>query len=168
MPHFASRDRDTTDCWHKKGALTSIFCLLSNIMIIMVIYTCLFVKALSAIEKHEGGEGNENNYTNVSLRLYIIIHQYIDAQSQLLHTLSPFLSPSLSLSPSYPNTHTHTHTHTHMHKQTHHTHTCTEQIRQTWANQILGGWRDRFLEQTWKCLQSVSYTHLTLPTKLSV
>ena len=65
------------------------------------------------------------------------LHNYtqnIKAQSHLLHTLS--------LPLSIPHTHMHT---------THHTHTYTEQIRQIWANQILGGWRDRFLEQTWSC-----------------
>ena len=56
--------------------------------------------------KEEGGRGNKNNCINVSLRLRIIIHQYIDAQSHLLHTLSL----PLSLSPPHPP-HTHT-THT--------------------------------------------------------
>ena len=49
-----------------------------------------------------GGEGVTKIITHVSLRLSIIIHQYIDVQSHLLHT------HSLSLSP--PHTHTHTHT----------------------------------------------------------
>ena len=51
--------------------------------------------------KEEGGMRLQNNYTNVSLRFYIIIHQYIDAQSHLLHTLSPSFSPPLN-----PHTHT--------------------------------------------------------------
>ena len=78
----------------------------------MVIFKRLSLKALSALYDHErgGGKGQQNNYTNVSLRLCIIIHQYIDAQSHLLHTLS------------LPLIHTHTpHTHTN---------TYIEQIRQ--------------------------------------
>ena len=64
-----------------------------------------------------GGDGvTKIIYINVSLILYIIIHQYIDAQSHLLHTLS--LSHSLSLSPSHPHTHSHTTSHT--------THTLTQ------------------------------------------
>ena len=55
--------------------------------------------------KEEGEQSNKNDYTNVSLTLCIIIHQYIDTQSHLLHTLS---SP-----PSLSSTHTHTHAHTH-------------------------------------------------------
>ena len=39
------------------------------------------------------GTGNKNNYTNVSLRLCINIHQYLDTQSHLLHTLSPTPTP---------------------------------------------------------------------------
>ena len=65
------------------------------ITIIMVIFNCLFLKALSSLQYHEGG-GYQNNYTNVSLRLYIIIHRYIDAQSHLLLTLSLLSSLSLS------------------------------------------------------------------------
>ena len=60
--------------------------------------------------KGEEEGGNKNNYTNVSLRLCINIHQYIDAQSHLLHTLP--LSLSLPLSHSLSHTHTHTHTQT--------------------------------------------------------
>ena len=62
------------------------------------------LEALGALQDHkgEGGQGNKNNYTNVSLRLCITIHQYIDAQSHLLH------KPSLSLSHPPPNTHTYT------------------------------------------------------------
>ena len=82
----------------------------------MVIFKRLSLKALSALQDHGGGGGTglQNDYTNVSLRLYIIIHQYINAQSHPLHTLSP---PSLSL-PLNPHTHTHTHTtpHTHLHR----------------------------------------------------
>ena len=54
----------------------------------MVIVKRLSLKALSTLQDHEGGGGWGNNYTNVSLRLYIIMHQYIDAQSHLLYTLS--------------------------------------------------------------------------------
>ena len=73
----------------------------------MVISKRMSLKALSALQNHEGGGrgGNKNNCTNVSLRLCIIIHQYIDA-----HTLSP----SLPL----PLIHTDTHT-------THYTNTYT-------------------------------------------
>ena len=55
-----------------------------------VIFKRLSLKALSALQDQEerGGRDNKNNYTNVSLRLYIIIHQYINAQSHPLHTLS--------------------------------------------------------------------------------
>ena len=86
----------------------------------MAIFKRLSLKALSALQDHEGGKGAglQNNYTNVSLRLYIIIHRYINAQSHPLHTLSHSLllslSPSLSL-PLKPHTHTHT-THTHLHR----------------------------------------------------
>ena len=79
----------------------------------MVIFKRLALKALSALQDHEGGGGTENNYANVSFRLDVIIHQYINAQSHLLHTL--YLPLPL-------NPHTHTHTHT--------THTRTQQIRQ--------------------------------------
>ena len=70
------------------------------------------LEALGALQDHEGegGQGNKNNYTNVSLRLCITIHQYIDAQSHLLHTLSLPFSLSLSI-------HTYTRTpHTHLHR----------------------------------------------------
>ena len=79
----------------------------------MVNFKCLSLKALSALQDHEGGggQGNKNNYKNVSLRLYINIQQYINTQSHLLHTLSPFLAPS----------HTHIYTHTRSY---------TEKIRQ--------------------------------------
>ena len=82
----------------------------------MVIFKCLSLKAVSILQDHEGGRGrgNKNDYLNASLRLSIIIHQYIDSQSHLFHTFSLPLSLSLS------STHiTHTHTHTY-----------TEQIRQ--------------------------------------
>ena len=84
-----------------------------------VIFKRLSLKALSALQDQEerGGRDNKNNYTNVSLRLYIIIHQYIDAQSHLLH--------KVSLSPSHPHTHTHTHTQIPHHTHTH-THTLTQ------------------------------------------
>ena len=51
----------------------------------MVIFKCFSVKALNALQEHDGGggRGNENNYTNVSLRLCISIHQYINGQSHL-------------------------------------------------------------------------------------
>ena len=95
----------------------------------MVIFKRLSLIALIALQDLErgGGQGNKNNDTNSYLRLYIIIHQYIDAQSHLLHTHSL----PVSLSPSHPHTHTHT--------PPPHTHTYTEQIRQIRANQILGG-----------------------------
>ena len=64
------------------------------------------------MKEEEGGGDEKNNDTNVSLRFYIIIHQYINTQSHLLHTLYLPLSQS-------------THTHT-----TNHTNTYTEQIRQ--------------------------------------
>ena len=66
--------------------------------------------------KEEGERVYKNNYRNISLRLCIIIHQYISVQSHLLHTHSlPLI-----------HTHTHTHTHTHAHTHTHtHTHTLT-------------------------------------------
>ena len=93
------------------------------IVIIMVIFKCLSLKAVSAIQGHEGGGGNKNNYTNVSLRLCIIIHRYIDAQSHLLHTHTHTLSLSLSLSlplslplPLNPHTRTHHTAHTHLHR----------------------------------------------------
>ena len=78
--------------------------------------------------KGEGGwvTKQTKNYTYVSLKLYINTDQYIDAQSHLLHRL---VSLPPSLSPSH-QTHTHTHTHTHAYK---------EQIRQIYANQIIGG-----------------------------
>ena len=65
--------------------------------------------------KGEGERGNKKKYKNVSLRLCIIIHEYIDAQSRLLHTLS------LTLSLPLIHTHTHTHTHTTPHHTTPHT-----------------------------------------------
>ena len=70
-----------------------------------VIFKRLSLKALSALQDQEerGGRDNKNNYTNVSLRLYIIIHQYINAQSHLSHS-QPL--------PLNSNTHIHTHTHT--------------------------------------------------------
>ena len=64
--------------------------------------------------KEEGGRGNKNDYTNVSLRLFIIIHQYIDAVT----SVAPYLSPSLSLSLSSTYTHTYHTSHT--------THTLTQ------------------------------------------
>ena len=73
---------------------------------IMVIFKYLSLKALSALQDHEGGGMMvlQNNYTNVSLRLYIIIHQYITAVASVAHTLSP-------------SQFTHTHTpHTHLHR----------------------------------------------------
>ena len=74
--------------------------------------------------KEEGGRGNKSDYTNVFLRLRIITHQYIDAQSHLLHTHS--LSPSLSSFHTHTHTHHTTHTHTHTHTHTSHiTHTLT-------------------------------------------
>ena len=87
--------------------------LIMIIIIIMVILKCLSSKALGALQDHEGegGTGYQNNYTNVSLRLYIIIHQYINAQSHPLHTLSL----SLSLSPSQ-STYTHIHHTPHTHR----------------------------------------------------
>ena len=74
-----------------------------------VIFKRLSLKALSALQDQEerGGRDNKNNYTNVSLRLYIIIHQYIDEQSHLSHTLSLPLSLSLSIYTHTPHT-THT------------------------------------------------------------
>ena len=59
--------------------------------------------------KGERGRGNRNNYTNASLKLCKNIHQYIDSQSHLLHTLTLPLSRILSL----PLIQTHTHTHLH-------------------------------------------------------
>ena len=78
--------------------------------------------------KEEDGQGNKNDYTNVSLRICIIIHQYIDAQLHLLHILSLFPPLSLSL-PSYTHTHTHTHIHTHTHTHTHTPHTILTQSK---------------------------------------
>ena len=73
--------------------------------------------------KEEGGRGNKSDYTNMFLRLRIITHQYIDAQSHLLHTHSLPLSLSLSLS----STHTHTHTHARACARAQHTtHTLTQ------------------------------------------
>ena len=74
----------------------------------MVIFKCLSLKALSALQDLEGGGGwgNKNIYTN---------NIFPSALSHLLHTFSPSLSLSLS------STHTHT---------TQHTHIFTEQIRQ--------------------------------------
>ena len=57
--------------------------------------------------KEEGGDRGTKYSTNVSVRLYILIHQYIDAQSHLLHTPSLPLLLSVSI----------------------YTHTYTEQIR---------------------------------------
>ena len=69
--------------------------------------------------KEAGGKGNKNTY-EIFLSDCIIIHQYINTQSHLLHTLSL----PLSLSPSHPHTHT-------PHLTTpHHTHSYTEQTRQ--------------------------------------
>ena len=69
----------------------------------MVILKRLSLKALSALQDHEGegGTGEQNNYTNISLRLYKIIRQYIDARPHLLHTLSLPLPLSLSLSSTH-------------------------------------------------------------------
>ena len=90
----------------------------------MFIFKRLSLKVLSALQDHEWGagrRGNKNNYTNVSLRLFINIQQYIDAQSHLLRTLSPSLSLPLPFSLSLSLSYTHIHT----------THTNTEQIGQT-------------------------------------
>ena len=63
--------------------------------------------------KGEGGHGYKKIITEMFLLPCInIIHQYIDAQSDLLHTLSLSFSPSLSLSSKQTDTHTHTHTQT--------------------------------------------------------
>ena len=105
-------------------------------IIIKVIFKHLSLKALKRFtEIWRRGRGYKNNYTETyTLRLYMNIHQYIETQSHLLHTLSlPLsLSPSLSLSPYHPNTHTHTCTHTHTHR--------------------FFEVGDRFLEQTCRCL----------------
>ena len=93
-----------------------------------------------------------------TLHIYTSIHRR--TVTSVAHTLSLPLSLLIPHTHTHTphNTHTHTHTHTHI---THHTHTYREQIRQIWANQILGSWRDRFLEhrlrdrfleQTWRCL----------------
>ena len=58
------------------------------------------------MKEEEGGGDEKNNDTNVSLRFYIIIHQYIDAQSHLLHTLSLPFSLSLSIHTYTRTTHT--------------------------------------------------------------
>ena len=65
----------------------------------MVLFKCLSLKALNTLQKHEvgGGMANQSNHINVSLGLCINIHQYINAQSHLLHTLSLPLSLSLSI-----------------------------------------------------------------------
>ena len=62
------------------------------------------------MKEEEGGGDEKNNDTNVSLRFYIIIHQYINTQSHLLHTHSLLLSLSLSI-----------HAHTHYTPHTQHT-----------------------------------------------
>ena len=80
------------------------------IMVIMVIFKRLSLKALSALQDHEGGggTGQQNNDTNVSLRLYVLLHQYINAKSHPLHTHAlPPPSPFQSI-------HTHTH-HAYLH-----------------------------------------------------
>ena len=43
----------------------------------MVIFKRLSLKLVSALQYHDG-RGNKYNYTNVPLRLCIMIHQYID------------------------------------------------------------------------------------------
>ena len=93
-------------------------------IIIKVVFKRLALKALYKIMKEEGGRGNKNNYKHVSVGLCTIKHQYIDAQSHLLHTHTLSLSPSLSLSSTHTHTHAHAHTHTHTHtyKHTHHHH----------------------------------------------
>ena len=94
----------------------------------------------------------KKNYANVSLRLCIMYIKTL-TQSYLLHTLS--LSLLLSSKHTYAHTYIHTHTHTLTH--THTTHTYTEQIRQIWANQILGGWEGRFFQADLKVLVVVAF-----------